>query len=68
MEAYQAQEARTFHSKAMPDYESQQLCIMPSDKRSTVARKPAFASDSLQKKGTKPVPVEQAPDSPKFVF
>lgn len=44
---------RYFKSKMMPDYETQQICIMPSDKPSTLAMKPKFASDSLPKKELK---------------
>ena len=60
--------ARYFKSKAMPDYEANQMCIMPSDKPSTVAVKPKFASDALTKKETK-LPTPKKSDSPKqFVF
>ena len=46
----QESSARQFKSKAMPDYDSKQLYIMPSDKPSTVAIQPNFASDALRKK------------------
>lgn len=70
-EASDQQSARYFKSKAMPDYEAQEMCIMPSDKPSTVAWKPNFASDSLKKKEAKVVdtPMRRSSSSPKeFIF
>ena len=51
----------------MPDFTEKSICIMPSDKPSTVPVKPAFASDSLPKKECK-TPSSKKIDSPKFVF
>lgn len=60
-------QAREFKSHAMPDYESKQLCIMPSGKPSTVAVRPDFASDALPKREVKISPKRS--DSPRqFVF
>lgn len=65
-EAEEEQRMRKFKSKAVPDYESLQLCIMPSDKPITVAVKPVFASDSLPKK---PIALPTPATGPKdFVF
>ena len=64
----QEQSARYFKSKAMPDYEAKQLCVMPSNKPSTVAVKPNFASDKLPKREVKQATPKKS-DSPKqFVF
>ena len=49
---------RQFKSKPLPDYERMEMCIMPSEKPSTVAMKPAFASDRLPKKIVKNLPVQ----------
>ena len=59
---------REFKSKAMPDYESQQLCIMPSDRLCTVAVKPAFASDSLPKREVKAPSPKNTTEPKDFVF
>ena len=60
--------ARFFRSKAMPDYEAKQICIMPSDKPSTVALNPKFASDSLPKKAVKVVTPKKSSSPRHFVF
>ena len=60
--------ARYFRSKAMPDYEAQQICIMPSDKPSTVAIKPKFASDCLPKKAVKVASPKKTTSPKHFVF
>ena len=59
---------RQFKSKDVPDYESKQLCIMPSDKQCTVAVKPKFASDSLLKKELKEPSPKQTSSFKDFVF
>ena len=62
------QEQRCFRAQEVPDYEALEMCIMPSDKPSTVAVKPKFASDALPtKKVAAPQMIES--NSPKdFVF
>ena len=45
------QKKREFKAKQVPDYENLEMCVMPSAKPTTVAMKPAFASDYLTKKG-----------------
>lgn len=53
----------------MPNFEEKAPCIMPSDKPSTVAIKPTFASDKLPKKEKKRVPTPKSTGSTKdFVF
>ena len=58
LELYKEQLKRQFKSKPLPDYERMEMCIMPSEKPSTVAMKPAFASDHLPKKVVKNPPVQ----------
>ena len=60
-------DSRVFKSKAVPDYDSKAICIMPSDRPLTVPVKPAFASDALPKKAKKVSPAKT--NEPKdFVF
>ena len=58
---------RQFKSKPLPDYESLEMCVMPSSKQSTVAVKPAFASDHLPKKAVK-TPVKNDDGAKDFKF
>ena len=52
----------------MPNFDELAPCIMPSDKPSTVAVKPDFASDKLPKREKKQT-TPKSNDSPKdFVF
>lgn len=69
-EAQLDHDQRYFRAQEVPDYEARELCIMPSDKPSTVAVKPNFASDTLLKKEAKvPTPKHQNQDSYKdFTF
>ena len=52
----------------MPDYDSQQMCIMPSDKPSTVPVEPQFASNTLPKKEVKPISPKKSDSPQPFVF
>ena len=52
----------------MPDYDSLHLNIMPSDKPSTVAVQPQFASNALPKKDLKPISPKKSDSPQPFVF
>lgn len=58
---------RKFKAKQLPDFESRQPCIMPSQKRSTVPVMPKFASDLLPKK-EKLADVKKSQETRDFVF
>ena len=63
------QQLRQFKSRAVPDYEAQELMVMPSDKPITVPVKPSFASDALPKKEVIKIATPKQSDSPRdFVF
>lgn len=59
---------RQFQSNAMPNFEEKAPCIMPSDKPSTVAIKPSFASDKLPKKEKKVSPPKSTGSAKDFIF